>query len=198
MHSQNQIERKPVRTLLFLLLTSLMIPALEARQAYVIDDLSIHVRSGPTDGFRIVFYVKAGATLTLIGDEQNGRQKIKDNRGREGWIETKWLTRKQGAKDRLAEALAKIERLNKQHKDKVKSLEEQLAISEKTASKSREYRKKATKLEGDIKIIETKNQNLSRSFWSDAMFSGAIILFFGGLVGLIFGRMSRKRKSQWN
>ncbi|MFT7567095.1 MAG: SH3 domain protein, partial [Pseudoalteromonas distincta] len=67
-----------------------------ANTAYIIDNLYTFMRSGASKNYRLLGSVDAGTKLTLLSNEENGFIKIKDDKDREGWIETKFITKTAG------------------------------------------------------------------------------------------------------
>lgn len=63
------------------------------KPAYVVDSLSTAIRSGPGNEYRTVGTVKAGETVTFIGDNPaNGFIKIRDINGNEGWLSGDYIS----------------------------------------------------------------------------------------------------------
>ena len=64
----------------------------DANTAYVIDNLYTFMRSGASKNYRLLGSVDAGTKITVLSGEENGFIKIKDDKDREGWIETKFIS----------------------------------------------------------------------------------------------------------
>ncbi|WP_087018892.1 TIGR04211 family SH3 domain-containing protein [Thaumasiovibrio subtropicus] len=84
---------------LILLACALSAPA-HAQTKYISDDLFTYMHSGPGTQYRILGSVNAGAKVTQL-EASSGYIKIKDSRGREGWIKNDFITNTPGLKERL-------------------------------------------------------------------------------------------------
>ena len=89
-------------------------PASDAR--WVSDSLSTYVRSGPTDGHRIVGTLKSGQKLTLIGSQGNYSQ-VRGQNGDLVWILSNDLQSVPGQSERLPQLDAQVADLTGQLKN---------------------------------------------------------------------------------
>jgi SH3 domain protein len=62
-----------------------------AETAYITEKLEIPVRSGETRDYRIIRYLQAGAKVEILEQFDSGYAKIKDERGREGFVLGRYL-----------------------------------------------------------------------------------------------------------
>ena len=88
-------------------------PASDAR--WVSDSLSTYVRSGPTDGHRIVGTLKSGQKLTLLGSQGNYSQ-VRGQNGDVVWILSNDLQAVPGQNERLPLLDAQVTELTGQLK----------------------------------------------------------------------------------
>jgi len=77
-----------------------------AETRYVTDKLSIELRRGPGNEYKITRTLEAGLALEVIEQTQEGysRVRVGDAQGTEGWVLTQFLTTDRSARDRLAAA----------------------------------------------------------------------------------------------
>jgi len=77
-----------------------------AETRYVTDKLSIELRRGPGNEYKITRTLEAGLALEVIEQTQDGysRVRVGDAQGTEGWVLTQFLTTDRSARDRLAAA----------------------------------------------------------------------------------------------
>ena len=68
----------------------------DANSAYIIDNLYTFMRSGAGKNYRLLGSVDAGTKLTVLSKEENGFIKIKDDKDREGWVESKFISQTPG------------------------------------------------------------------------------------------------------
>lgn len=77
-------------------------PAAFAQDRYIADKLFTYLHSGPNNTFRIIGSVDAGNKVKFIKtNKQTGFSEIVDAKGRKGWVESKFITRKESMAIRL-------------------------------------------------------------------------------------------------
>jgi SH3 domain protein len=84
-----------------------------AATAYVSDELTVPLRTGATNGHRILRMLSAGTRLEV--HERNpgaGYARVTTETGAEGWVPLQYLAEQPIARDRLAAANREVERLN--------------------------------------------------------------------------------------
>lgn len=98
-----------------LLLSSLSFPEVSfaAEQRYVRDLVSVPVRTGQSNAYRIVHHgITSGTKVTVLEDNpETNYSRIRLVSGVEGWIESQYLQKQETAAMRLKEAEATIKRL---------------------------------------------------------------------------------------
>ena len=96
-----------------------------AETRYVTDKLSIELRRGPGNEYKITRTLEAGLTVEVIEQTPDGysRVRVGDAQGTEGWVLTQFLSTERSARDRLAAA----ERSASDAKARVTDLERQVA-----------------------------------------------------------------------
>lgn len=84
-----------------------------AETRYISDLLYVPLRSGPSGEHRIIHWgLPSGTTLEVLEvDESAQFARVRTERGTEGWVPSQYLVDEPIARDTLAEAQAKIERL---------------------------------------------------------------------------------------
>lgn len=79
---------------------------------YVVDDLSIPVRTGTSRQHKILRFVESGTALTVLETaEEAGYTRVRTPQGTEGWVRSEQLMDGPGARARLAQAKQRIEQL---------------------------------------------------------------------------------------
>jgi SH3 domain protein len=180
--------------------------AFAERTAYVTDNLSTAVRSGTSTEYRILFYVPAGAAITVLDEPaENGYIKVRDERGREGWTLERFITNTKGARIRLAEtqqqlseALLEIENLKKQHQNEIKALTARLNAANEIVEKSKSFQQELSELQTRNTVLEQQNRRLADRFQQEVFFAGAIVVVAGAIIGMLIGRFTRRKRSAWN
>lgn len=96
-----------------------------AETVYISDELTVPLRSGPSNRYRILHQgLPSGTQLEVLQrDEESGFAQIRTRRGTEGWIRQQYLVPQPIAKHRLVAANREIQQL----KDQVRKHEQRLS-----------------------------------------------------------------------
>ena len=84
--------------------------AAPASATYITDELRAEMRSGASNGHRIINFLPAGTDVEVL-EEDDTFSRVRTSRGTEGWVPTEYLSPIPSAADRLVAAEAKITRL---------------------------------------------------------------------------------------
>lgn len=97
-----------MRISLLLLLIFSAASTVGAEVRYVTDQLSLSVRAGTSTSHKIVQMVPSGQAVKVLKTLPSGYSEVRTQRGRQGWILSRYLMDKPAARERLetAEALA--------------------------------------------------------------------------------------------
>ncbi|WP_249313954.1 TIGR04211 family SH3 domain-containing protein [Pseudoalteromonas sp. S2755] len=68
---------------------------------YISDNLFIFMHTGPSKNYRILGSVDAGTPITILSGANDEFVQIKDDKAREGWVESKFVTTEPGLKQQL-------------------------------------------------------------------------------------------------
>lgn len=155
-----------------------------AETAYITEKLEIPVRSGESRDYRIIRYLQAGAQVEILETYESGYTKIKDERGRDGFVLGRYLVDRAPSfviAGRLEAEVAKqketIKRLqqdikaltsqNESSGESVKAIKEQLAKKEAelneflaTAGDSITLRNRLVALETERQVLLADNETL--------------------------------------
>jgi len=96
-----------------------------AETRYISDKLSVELRRGPGNEYKITRNLEAGLSVEVVEQTQEGysRVHLNDAQGTEGWVLTQFLTTERSARDRLAVA----EKAASDAKTRAADLERQVA-----------------------------------------------------------------------
>lgn len=196
-----------------------------ATTQYVVDELRVVVRTGASTEHKVIKVLNSGASLQMLGDEQNGYKKVRLESGQEGWVLSQYLVDIPIARDRLDNAQARMEALeaeNNRLSEASKALrqyQEQLSSdlsSIKAVNKQLEksYRELADLSSNAIAINEEKNKLLvevtdlkaqlttlqlqtekSKQQW---LYTGGVLIIFGLAIGLIISRIRPTKNKSWD
>ena len=148
-----KIHSRSIRTLvisIFAMLTMAICLPVQAKTSYVSDQLNVPMRSGASNGHRIVKFLKSGTALTVLSaSDDNKFIEVEISGGKSGWIETKNVMDVASGRDRLVYAnkkLAKIKGENKELKSSIAGLKSEIR-----------------QLKKDKGSLQSKQTNLSNS-----------------------------------
>lgn len=105
---------RPVALLLTILAVLAIPTEARAETAYISDQLTVPLRSGPSNANRILHRgLPSGTRLEVLArDPDSGFVQIRTDRGTEGWLPAQYLVSEPIARDRLVAASRRIEELS--------------------------------------------------------------------------------------
>jgi SH3 domain protein len=126
-----------------LVLASLfVVPAAFAQDRYIADKLFTYMHSGPSAQYRIIGSVDAGDKVKLLSsNKETGYSQVQDERGRKGWVESRFVTRQES----MATRFPRLEKELAETKDKLANAR---AISDQEKA-------------GLVDSLETRNRQIS-------------------------------------
>lgn len=177
---------------------------------WVSDSLNTYVRSGPTDGYRIVGTLTSGQKVELLRTQGDYSQ-VRGENGNSVWIPSRDLQTVPGQAERLpqlerqvAELSAELEGIDDTWKTRVQGMQETLdsrkqLIDElqaaRTALDSELNQARAELREAQAQLGEEQQQVLMRYMVYGGGIAGAGLLL--GLILPTMLRVRRKRNDQW-
>jgi len=177
---------------------------------WVSDSLTTFVRSGPTDGYRIVGTLTSGQKVELLRTQGDYSQ-VRGENGDTVWIPSRELQELPGQTERLpqleqkvAELSAELEGINDTWKTRVQGMQEALDSGKKLISESQAARAaldtelnqaRSELREAQAQLGEEHQQVLMRYMIYGGGIAGAG-LFVGLLLPALL-RVRRKRNDQW-
>jgi SH3 domain protein len=110
-------------TLIFMLALLPQTSAWSATTLYVSDELSIPLRTGGSNQYRILKFLESGTALNVLeSDEDSGYSRVETSDGKEGWVETGKLMQQQSARDRIVEVNRRMDQMKAREGDLKKSI----------------------------------------------------------------------------
>lgn len=177
---------------------------------WVSDSLNTYVRSGPTDGYRIVGTLVSGQKVTLLQTSGDYSQ-VRGENGSAVWIANRDLQDVPGQAERLpqleqqvAELSAELEGINDTWKTRVQGMQETLD-SRKTLIDELQTARSSLDIElsranSEVRELQAQLGEENQQVLMRYMAYGGGIAGAGLLVGLILPtmlRVRRKRNDQW-
>jgi len=165
------------------------------KQGFISDNLSIYMHTGPGTDYRILGSINAGSEIKITGKSVKGYSEIIDNKNRNTWVETKYLTTKPGLRFVVAELNGKIAS-NSDYTNQLDGEVNQLRSSVEVLSKDKKQLLIQLKqVEKQLKTTLSKVKDQDTKILTQRFYNGAIVLGVGLLLGLILPRLFARRKS---
>lgn len=206
---------------------SLFASAAQAATRYVSDDLSINLRRGAGNEFRITELLNAGEKIEVLSSN-NGWSEVRTAEGERGFVLSRFLSDAPSARDQVAsfkgqteslqqenealkkelsEALDGSSELGKLKKDLVadnESLKQELeriknasANAVRISEENQEFREQLLSMESEVERLRHENKSLQSR--REGMKIGAMVLIGGILIGLVLPLFRRRsRGSSWD
>lgn len=177
-------------------------PASDAR--WVSDSLSTYVRSGPTDGHRIVGTLKSGQKVTLVGSQGNYSQ-VRGQNGDLVWILTSDLQSVPGQSERLPQLDAQVAELSGQlktiddsWKTRVQGMQETLdsrkQLIDELQARNQALNEQLDQSQSSLRDTQARLGDENKQVMMRYMVYGGSIAGAGLLAGLIIPALTRGRK----
>ncbi len=130
----------------------LLAPLLRAETAWISDEFTVPLRSGPSDGHRIVHRgLPTGTELDVQQtDGSAGYTQVRTQSGIEGWINTQYLARQPVARSQLVTANNRIAALQSQLAQRGDTLTELRSSSTEATTLRDQLAAQVTQLEGEL------------------------------------------------
>lgn len=181
----------------------------ENKDRWVSDTLSTYVRSGPTDGYRIVGTLKSGQKVELV-NTQGDYSQVRGNSGDTVWIPSSDLQEVPGQTERLpqltqevADLSAKLKSIDDDWKTKVQGMQETLDSRKKLVdeleARTKDLNAQLTDVQSELRSTQAKLGDENNQVLMRYMVYGGSIAGGGLLLGLILPALSRgrKRNDRW-
>jgi SH3 domain protein len=139
-----------------LIVATVISPVLRAETAWVSDEFTVPVRSGPSDGHRIVHRgLPSGTELEVLGVNAAAEYThIRAAGGVEGWISSQYLVKQPVARIQLVTANNRIQALERQLAQRGEALTELKSTSSEAASHGDRLAAQVAKLEAELADVK--------------------------------------------
>lgn len=164
-NNRNQSIRSLVLFALLIFIATASLPV-NAKTSYVSDELKVPLRSGATNGHRIIKFVKSGTALTVLG--ASGDEKfieVKTADGKTGWVAIEHVMDIPSGRDRLVSVNNKLNKVREENKELKSSIAELKAEVRQLKNEKGTLQNERTNLSNsldDIKITAANPLALSK------------------------------------
>ncbi|PMR71528.1 TIGR04211 family SH3 domain-containing protein [Halomonas heilongjiangensis] len=173
---------------------------------WVSDSLTTYVRSGPTDGYRIVGTLTAGEPVTVLESSGN-YSRVQNGDGDTVWVLSNELQQTPSSQVRLPELETRVAQLtdeldgiNAEWENRVSSMTEALAAGEERIEEleahNRELDAEAEQSRGTIRRLQARLDTQEEDLLLRYFMYGGGVAGGGLLVGLIIPHLPRRRKKR--
>ncbi|WP_448548402.1 TIGR04211 family SH3 domain-containing protein [Thalassotalea fusca] len=163
--------------------------------AYISDNLFIYLHAGPGTNYRIVGSIIAGTEIELTGRNDNEYTQVIDDKGREAWVESKFVSLAPGLRTSVAELnqqLAELSESNSQLSNQLNDTQEKLTSVTHQFDASQ---KQLAAMQSELATANAQLDNQDFEMKKQWFFNGAIVMVIGLLFGLILPKLSPKKRA---
>ncbi|WAM53190.1 TIGR04211 family SH3 domain-containing protein [Vreelandella venusta] len=175
-------------------------------QAWVSDELSTYVRSGPTDGYRIVGTLKAGEQVEVL-ETSGDYTRVRSNSGDTVWVLSSELQQDPSARQQLPILQAQVDELtqeldgiNNTWEQRISSMTETLDIREKRIveleARNHDLDSEAEQSRQQVRALQARLETQEEDLLMRYFMYGGGVAGAGLLVGLIVPHLPRRRKKR--
>ena len=210
-------------SMLTIVLISISAPV-HAKTGYVSDQLKVPLRSGASNGHRIIKFLKSGVALKIV-DTDGDFTEIQRGEDKTGWVLTKDIMSIPSGRDRLvvvnkklSESKAQVKKLNSsvaELKSEIRKLKSEAGTlqSERTnlsnslddlkitaanpvalSKKNKQLKKELQKAHANESMLDKDNQSLRSNVAQEWFMIGGAVSLGSLIVGLILTRINWRRK----
>lgn len=200
-----------MKRLVCLVLASLfVVPAAFAQDRYIADKLFTYMHSGPSAQYRIIGSVDAGDKVKLLSSNKDtGYSQVQDERGRKGWVESRFVTRQESmatrfprlekelaeTKDKLANARAISDQEKAGLIDSLETRNRQISEMEEGYS---DMSKKLSEAQAEVRNLRAKLDTQKDDLLLKYFMYGGGVAGIGLLLGLILPHIVPRRRRSPN
>ena len=224
LNNRTQSIRRFTLSLIVLFCVMICLPAQAKTVRYVSDELKVPLRSGATNGHRIIKFIKSGTALTVL-DTEGDFTEVKLSDDKTGWVSTDDIMDIPSGRSRAAVANKQLEKSRQQIKELSSSIAElksevrQLKNEKGTlktehtnlsnsledlkitaanplslSKKNKELKKELEKVRSNEAMLEKDNQQLRSNVMQEWFIIGGAVAIGSLILGIILTRINWRRK----
>ncbi|MBE0403783.1 SH3-like region [Halomonas citrativorans] len=175
-------------------------------QAWVSDKLSTYVRSGPTDGYRIIGTLNAGEQVEVL-EESGDYTRVRGQSGDTVWVLTNEIQETPSAREQLPvlqarvdELTAELDGINDTWEQRTSSMTETLELREQRIAdletRNNELDNEAEQSRQQVRALQARLDTQEEDLLMRYFMYGGGVAGAGLLVGLIVPHLPRRRKKR--
>lgn len=175
-------------------------------QAWVSDKLSTYVRSGPTDGYRIIGTLNAGEQVEVL-EESGDYTRVRGQSGDTVWVLTNEIQETPSAREQLPvlqarvdELTAELDGINDTWEQRTSSMTEALELREQRIAdletRNNELDNEAEHSRQQVRALQARLDTQEEDLLMRYFMYGGGVAGAGLLVGLVVPHLPRRRKKR--
>ncbi|NQZ22354.1 MAG: TIGR04211 family SH3 domain-containing protein [Colwellia sp.] len=161
---------------------------------YISDDLFVYMHSGAGNNYRILGSVNSGVEVKITGRHENDYSEIIDDKNRNVWIESKYVSLKPGLRFVIAELNEKLANTAAGSDN----LSDELIAAKNHIEKMTQERitlnNEISQLNKTLTTTQSKLKDQDTNIKKEWFYNGAIVLIIGLVLGLLIPRLTARRK----
>ncbi|GLS83206.1 TIGR04211 family SH3 domain-containing protein [Paraferrimonas haliotis] len=196
-----KLTRKTALALMFIGSASLTSMSAVAADAYISDNVYVYLQAGPSNQYRILGTIETGQKITLLNETQNDYVKIRDHKGREGWLPSEYVSNSESFRYQVSNANSAKEAADAKAQQAQQALNELQTVksdldselSQTKAELAKTKRSLAAALESQQvaeKALADVRNDEEFAMWRE----GGMIAGVGIILGLIIAYLPKPRK----
>ena len=161
---------------------------------YISDDLFIYMHSGAGNNYRILGSINSGTEVKVTGQYENDYTEIIDDKNRNVWVESKYISLKPGLRFVIAELNERLANTTSNTDSMSEELVQAKNTIENLSSEKAQLNNEISQLNKTLMVTRSKLKDQDTNIKKEWFFNGAIVLVIGLLLGLILPRLAARRK----
>jgi SH3 domain protein len=170
-----------------------------SQKVYITDSLYIYMHAGAGKNFRILGSVNAGTELDFLEqDDDSGFTKVKDTKGRTGWVDKRYISKTPGLafkNQELTQIMTLAQNDLREAQIQLPKLQQQSAA---LLTENTDLKLQIKTLNDKIELQSNSTQAASEKEKKQLLLYGGGIAFTGLFIGVLLTLMlSRRKRSGW-
>jgi SH3 domain protein len=161
---------------------------------YISDDLFIYMHSGAGNNYRILGTINSGTEVKVTGKELNNYSEIIDEKNRNAWVESKYVSLKPGLRFVIAELNERLANTTSNADSMSTELAQAQSAITKLSDEKSQLNNEISQLNKTLITTQSKLKDQDTNIKKEWFFNGAIVLVIGLVLGLIIPRLGGRRK----
>ncbi|MBU2969437.1 TIGR04211 family SH3 domain-containing protein [Pseudoalteromonas sp. C2R02] len=171
----------------------------DAKKVYITDSLYIYMHAGAGKNFRILGSVNAGTELDFLEqDDDSGFTKVKDTKGRTGWVDKRYISKIPGLafkNQELTQIMTIAQNDLREAQIQLPKLQQQSAL---LLTENTDLKQQIKTLNDKIEQQSNSTQAANEKEKQQLLLYGGGIAFTGLFIGILLTLMlSRRKRSGW-